>query len=270
VLATYEAPLVLDASLRAFSEQSDLDFEIVVADDGSGASIREVVDRWRERLRVRHVWQEDDGFRKARALNLAALEARGDYFAFLDVDCLPRRRFIESLRRGMLAGWFLATKRLNLSPELSRSVVEDGKAVWRWSPVEWLVCSPSHLRRPGYLVSGRDRRRPWRRDGEFVPPWHAYCLVGVARDDFEHVNGFDARCRRSDDGEDQDLAIRLRRSGLKCGWAGPQTTVLHLWHEERGDRVGAHTPLFRETEASTRCEAVVGIRELRAERGAFT
>ena len=100
-----------------------------------------------------------------------------------------------------------------------------------------------------------------------MPPLLAYCLIGVSREDFERVNGYDNRCYRSDDGEDQDLAIRLRRSGLRCGWAGPATTVLHLWHETRTDPSSEHTPLFRETFAGTRIEAVEGLRELEAELG---
>jgi len=123
--------------------------------------------------------------------------------------------------------------------------------------------------RPGYLVEVRDRRRPWRAgQPEFAPPWSAYCLVGLHRKDFEIVNGYDTRCRRSGDGEDQEIAIRLRRSGLRCGWSGPASTVLHLWHVPRADRTDDRVPLFRETEAGTHVEAVVGLRELAAELGA--
>jgi glycosyltransferase involved in cell wall biosynthesis len=269
VLATFEAPKVLETTLRAFSEQRDADFEIVVADDGSGESIAQVVERWRATLDLQHVWQPDEGFRKARALDLAVLAAKGDYLAFLDADCVPRRGFVQALRRGALPGWFLSTKRIELSQKLSRRIVENRLAAWRWSAAEWLIRAPREVRRPGYLVQARDRRRPWRtRQPEFTPPWSAYCLIGLHREDFEAVNGYDTRCRRSDDGEDQDLAIRLRRSGLKCGWSGPASTVLHLWHEHRADRVGDHLPLFHETEAGTHVEAVVGLRELSAELGA--
>jgi glycosyltransferase involved in cell wall biosynthesis len=265
VLATCESADVLDLNLHALSEQDD-EFEVIVADDGSGAEVARVVEHWRRRIDLQHVWQPNEGFRKARALDLAALSAHGDYLLFLDSDCLPRKRFVRTVRRGAVPGWFLSTKRIDLDEVLSRRIVEHRTPVWRWSAATWLVRAPRQVRRPGYLVALRDRRRPWRPASlDFVPPWFAYCLIGVFRKDFERVNGYDMRCRRSDDGEDQDLAIRLRRCGLRCSWAGPETTVLHMWHPPRADRTGDHFPVFRETEASARVEAVQGLRELASE-----
>ena len=269
VLATYERADALDVVLRAFSEQNDADpFEIVIADDGSGDAIVRVIDDWRDRLELKHVWQPNEGFRKARILDLAALAASGDYLLFLDGDCVPRRSFMQAIKRAARPGWFLTTKRINLRERFTRRVIEDGLPVWRWSAAEWLLRAPREVGRPGYLVPARDRRRPWRpSQPEFVPPYVAYCLFGVDRGDFERVNGYDARCVRSTDGEDQDLAIRLRRSGLRCGWPGPPSTVLHLWHPVRDDRSDGPR-LFWETQAGTHVEAIVGLRELAAETAA--
>jgi glycosyltransferase involved in cell wall biosynthesis len=263
ILATYEHAKELETVLSALAEQEGERFEVVVADDGSGDEVAGVVERWRPRLELAHVWQPKDGFRKARILDLAALKARGRYLVFLDADCVPRRGFMAALRRAALPGWFLSTKRVNLSEHFSRQVLEDGLPIWRWSAAQWLIRAPREVARPGYLVPARDRRRPWRpRQDEFVPPAAAYCLFAMRREDFERVNGYDARCVHSNDGEDQDLAIRLRRSGLRCGWPGPASTVLHLWHPSRPFRTSSRVPIFRETQESSHVEAVVGLREL--------
>jgi glycosyltransferase involved in cell wall biosynthesis len=265
ILATYERADALGLVLNAFAEQEGEGFEVVVADDGSGDEVARVVRRWRQRLEIEHVWQSKEGFRKARALDLAALAAHGDYFAFLDGDCVPRQGFMNALRHAASPGWFLTTKRVMLREEFSRRVIERGTPIWRWSAARWLFRAPRQVGRPGYVVPARDRRRPWRPEQpDFTPPVAAYTLVGVTRDDFKRVNGYDARCTRSTDGEDQDLAIRLRRSGLRCGWPGPAATVLHLWHPERLDRADRHDRVFRDTQTSSRVEAVVGLRELAA------
>lgn len=266
VLATYQWPGALEVVLRALAEQKGESFEVVVADDGSGDETAQLIQRWSGHFEMRHVWQPDEGFRKARAFDLAALAAGGNYLVFLDGDCMPRRGFMNAVRRAALPGWFLSTKRLNLSPSLSTRVVDRGVPIWRWSAAEWLLRAPRHMARPGYLVPARDRRRPWREgQPEFFPPGASYCFVGLPRADFERVNGYDARCVRWNDGEDQDLAIRLRRSGLRCGWPGPASTLLHLWHATRKQSSNPHSRLYRETAAGTHVEAMVGLRELRGE-----
>jgi len=275
VVTTYDWREALDAVLRSLSEQTDPNFEVVVADDGSGPETRTTVEHWREHLdgTVHHVWQPDEGYRRARILDLAARAATGDYLVFVDGDCLARPRFMEAIRRAALPGWFLASKRLNLSAERSRQVLEDRLAVWRWSALTWLLRAPADLAtaprqaaRPGVLVPIRDRRRPWRvHQPEFSPPYDGYgFFLGIARSDFERVNGFDTRFEGWG-GEDVDLAVRLRRSGLRCGWPGPRATVLHLWHDERKGRESSNTLLVDETKQSDRIEAIVGLRELSAE-----
>ena len=65
VVATYEWPQALDAVLRGLADQSDRDFDLVVADDGSGTVTTELVRAWSEPLPLRHVRQEDEGYRLA-------------------------------------------------------------------------------------------------------------------------------------------------------------------------------------------------------------
>lgn len=265
VVATYEWPEALNAVLGALSEQSDSAFEVIVADDGSGPGTSAVVESWKGAFGspVAHAWQPDDGYRRARILNLGARRATGDYLVFLDGDCIPRRRFVECVRRAALPGWFLAGKRVNLRPHLSRRILEHQVPVWRWSAARWLLTAPREVRRPGLLVPLRDRRRPWRAgQPDFVPPYFGYGYsLGVFRADFERVNGFD--CRFTGWGEeDLEIVVRLSRSGLRCGWPGPGSTVLHLWHSTRTPSTRRNEPLLRETERSGRVEAIVGLREL--------
>jgi glycosyltransferase involved in cell wall biosynthesis len=270
IVATYEWPEALDVVLHALAEQRGDPFSVVVADDGSGEATAEVVDRWRARLDLEHVWQPNEGFLKGRLLNRASLAAGGDYLLFLDGDCVPRAGFVSAVRRAALEGWFVASKRLNLSPGLTDRVLGGSLPVWRWASWRWLVAAPRelaishhrHVNRPGVLFSLRDRRRPWRpSQPDFRPPYNGYGYAfGVFRADFERVNGFDMRfCGW--DGEDVDIADRLRSGGIRCGWPGPDASVLHLWHP---DRKRPASPPPREPGA---VEAPVGVRELAEELG---
>jgi GT2 family glycosyltransferase len=275
IVLTYEWPGALDVVLRALSESRDQRFDVVVADDGSGPETAAVVASWQEAFgpRLRHVWQPDDGWRISRIRNLGALEAQGEYFVFLDGDCLPRTRFVEAADRAALAGWFMATKRLHMSSGLSQRVLEERLPVWRWSTARWVLGAPREVltasreaRGFGLLLPLRDRRRPWREgQPEFTPPFDGYGFCfGVARADFERVNGWDMRFT-SWGGEDVDLAIRLRRLGLRCGWPGPAATLPHLSHPPKKGTMTSNTPLVEDTRQSCRLDAVLGLRELATE-----
>lgn len=263
VVATYEWPAALHAVLRALSEQSDSGFDVVVSDDGSGPDTAAVVDRWQETFgaRLAYVAQSDEGYRLARARNLGALQAQGDFFVFIDGDTVPRRHFVRAMRRSVVPGWFVCSKRLLLSRGLSARVLADSLPAHRWSGARWALTARGQAQ-PLSALTPRDRRRPGRYGlPDFVPHADGYgFLLGVDRGDFVRVNGYDARYRGWGE-EDIDLAVRLRRLGLRCGWPGPQGTLLHLWHESRkGPR--PNLGLLEETRASDRVEAVAGLREL--------
>ncbi len=98
IVTTYNRPDALDAVLRALSHQTDRGFEIVVADDGSGPETAVVIENWTTRLPVplKHVWQQNRGFRGAESRNRGIGASSGRYCIFLDGDCLARADFIAT------------------------------------------------------------------------------------------------------------------------------------------------------------------------------
>ena len=266
VVSTYDRPAELDAVLRGLADQSDRDFELVVADDGSSSETQALVESRRQTFgeALVHVWQPDEGYRLALARNRAALAAAGDYLVFMDADCIPRRGFVAALRRAALPGWFVAGRRVELGPELSRRVLAEQLPVQRWSAPR-LALHGTGLA----ALTARDRRVTGRTGvPEFEPHANAYgFLLGLSRADFERANGFDTRFIGWGE-EDVDLAVRLRRLGLHCGHVGSQATLLHLWHPASKPVGERNAPLLAETEVSTRVEAVEGLRELAGQESA--
>lgn len=95
IFTTYNSPAWLEKVLWGFHYQTDKDFEVTVADDGSGQETRDLIERFQREsgLDLLHVWQEDDGFQKCRILNQAIVAARGEYMITTDGDCIPRKDF---------------------------------------------------------------------------------------------------------------------------------------------------------------------------------
>jgi len=236
VVSTYERPDALGAVLRGIARQSDRDFEVIVADDGSGSATAAVIAQWKTRFGapLAHVRHEHAGFRAAEIRNRAIAASRGEYCVFLDGDCIPRADFVAQHRRLAETGWFVAGNRILLSEQLTRSVLADNL-----EPETWDFSRLLRHRRDGinriapalHLPLGPLRKaEPKRWEGART------CNLAVARRDLHRVDGFDA----SFNGwglEDSDLAIRLIHAGVRRKDGRFATGVFHLWHREN-DRAG--------------------------------
>jgi glycosyltransferase involved in cell wall biosynthesis len=258
VVPTYDRPDALAAVLRGLSRQADRRFEVVVADDGSGASTAAVIDGWKTRLGVPlgHVRHEHSGFRAAEIRNRAILASTGGYCVFLDGDCIPRPDFISQHRRFAEPGWFVAGNRILLSAELTARVLAEGLEPEGWDLAALLRRWPRGVNRllPAlHLPFGPLRKAaPARWEGART------CNLAAWRSDLDRIDGFDA----SFAGwglEDSDLAIRLIHAGVRRKDGRCASGVFHLWHPAN-DRV--HLP-----ENKARLDEVMRGKRIRALRG---
>lgn len=73
--------------------------ELILADDGSKDNVRNVIEDLIDKCQfsIKHVWQEDIGFRLARSRNNGAREAEGDFLIFLDQDVILPDDFVEKV-----------------------------------------------------------------------------------------------------------------------------------------------------------------------------
>jgi hypothetical protein len=268
IVTTYNRADALEAVLAALARQTDRQFEVVMADDGSGPATSAVIDRWRSRMGapLSHVWQVDRGFRAAEIRNRAILASHGDYCIFLDGDCLVRLDFIARHRRLAERGWFVTGNRVLLSPALTETVLREGLHPDTWTAGEWvrerLRGGVNRLAAVPRVPLGPARKltaRQWRGARS--------CNLAVWRSDLDRVDGFDA----SFSGwgrEDSDLLIRLIHSGVRRKDGRFATGVIHLWHAEADRaRLSANGALMDVTLSSTRTRAQLGLSAVRQGEG---
>lgn len=84
VIPTYNGAQFLGAALGSVYAQTFTDYEVIIVDDGSTDNTRELLERYRDRLRYHY--QENQGLAVARNTGLGL--ARGDYITYLDADDL--------------------------------------------------------------------------------------------------------------------------------------------------------------------------------------
>ena len=96
IITTYNWPRALYLCLDSVMQQTVMPSEILVADDGSGISTRDVVRHFQNisPVPVHHIWHEDRGFRVAAIRNKAIAASSGDYVIHVDGDLILQRNFI--------------------------------------------------------------------------------------------------------------------------------------------------------------------------------
>jgi glycosyltransferase involved in cell wall biosynthesis len=232
VVTTYNRPDALEAVLAGYLAQSDRDFEMIVADDGSTDETARVVEEaQKDGFRIRHVWHEDRGFRAAAIRNRAIAKTVADYIVFSDGDCIPLPGFVAQHRRLAESGWFLSGNRILLSREFSRRVLQENLPVHAWTSGRWLqakLAGDVNRWMPLLTLPADLALRKWpatRWEGVMT------CNLSVWRRDLLAVDGLDEAY--SGWGlEDSDLAIRLLHAGVRHKSARFAAPVLHLWHGE--------------------------------------
>jgi glycosyltransferase involved in cell wall biosynthesis len=230
ILSTYEQPWALERVLTGYALQSMPDFELVIADDGSGPETRAVIERIRSdtRLDPVHVRHEDRGFRKTEILNRAILASGGDYLVFSDGDCIPRPDFVEVHARLAAPGRYVSGGYLKLPEQVSDAIGLDEVRDGSFADLEW-------LRNRGW----RPGRRALRLTKSPGAAWLFDVLTPTRtqfgghnastwREALLEVNGFD--CRMGYGGLDLALGMRLRNLGLKGIQARFRAICMHLHH----------------------------------------
>ena len=259
IVTTYNREDALDAVLRSLAQQNDPDFEVIVADDGSGPATAKLVDTWRTKIghRLEHVWHADCGFRAGEIRNRAILAAQGGYCVFLDGDCIVRPDFVANHRLLAEPGWFVTGNRVLLSADLTKRVLAEKLTPQTWNFVRWLAERwRGGVNRLSALLNlplgplRRIRRRVWQGARS--------CNLAIWRSDLDRVDGFDADYHGWGK-EDSDIIVRLLRAGIRRKDGVFATGVLHLWHME-ADR-------SRLSENECKLAAVIAGSHVRARRG---
>jgi glycosyltransferase involved in cell wall biosynthesis len=263
IVTTYNREDALDAVLRGLAAQTDRDFEVIVADDGSRPKTLDVVtSRLPLFSRLAHVWHEHRGFRAAEIRNRAILRSSGEICIFLDGDCIPRPNFVAVHRRLAEPGWFVAGNRILLSRELTERILRDRLEPERWSLAQWL---------PHRANGGVNRILPLLA----LPPLHSLrrrlggawqsirsANLAIRRADLFRVDGFDAAFNGWGR-EDSDIVIRLMRSKVRRKDGRYATAVLHLWHPPNDrSRLPVNDELLNQCLDSERTRATVGLSAL--------
>lgn len=239
IVPTYNRPKALRLNLLSLSQQSLLPNEVLIADDGSGPETRQLVDVMRKDLQnffpIKHVWQEDIGFRKPMILNETVRQATGDYLIFIDGDCTAQRHFIKAHVEMADSDTILSGKRVEIGKELTEKLLERGTVLNSLSfRLLWDAAfggeQKSRKVEEAIRITNPWLRKALKRD-RITDDGVWGCNFSLYRDLFYDINGCDEEFI---DGsiEDNDLGIRVLNQGKKLKTVRHRAVIFHLWHKQ--------------------------------------
>lgn len=244
VITTYNRSGALLAVLKGLARQTDTNFEVVIADDGSTLDHRQKIleSDVAKSLSIIYFWHPDVGFTASCVRNRGVAASKGSYLVFLDGDCVPEVDFIAQHKLLAKSGFLVNGSRVLLSPQLTNDVISDVVNIVGRSRLFWLL--QRILGRASKLTGlVRLPDGPYRNRKEFSFKGIRSCNLAMWRSDFEIVDGFDESFVGWGH-EDADLVLRLYHSGVSRKNGFCSTEVFHLWHPEAARDQESHNALL--------------------------
>ncbi len=231
IISTYNHPEWLEKVLWGYECQTYTNFEVVIADDGSGEPTRALIDRFKatSKLEIIHVWHADVGYQKCQILNKSIVAATTDYLLFTDGDCIPRKDFVEQHVARAESGYFLSGGAIRLPMSTSKIITQADIEAQRAFDREWLEANGLEKR---FLKNLKlTQSKGLASVMNFITPANASWNGGNAsgwKSDILSVNGFDERMEYG--GQDREFGERMLNKGIRSKQLRYSAVCIHLDH----------------------------------------
>lgn len=198
IVPVYNRPGEVDDLLRSLAAQTDRGFEAIFVEDGSTVSCKPQCDRYAGEFAIKYFYKDNEG--RSIARNHGIDRADGDYFVFVDSDCILPPDYFERLRKALE----LCPADCFGGPDAAHESFTDTQKAINYAMTSFLTT--------GGIRGGKTSME------KFVPRTFN---MGFSRRVFEKTGGF-----REMFSEDIDMSTRIRLDGFKIALF-PDVRVYH-------------------------------------------
>jgi len=199
IVPTFNRPDEVDELMESLTKQSYKDFELILADGTPDEKLVPIIEKYKNQLTVTHLHRPYLGISDSR--NLGCQHAKGQYFIFLDSDCVLPKDYLSNVSKGLNEYGFDAFGGPDAANESFTSLQKA------------ISFSMTSL-----LTTGGIRGKK-KHVGQFHPRGFN---MGISKAVFEKTNGYSSlKCA-----EDIEFSIRIINSGFKTGLI-PEAFVYH-------------------------------------------
>ena len=205
--------------------------ELIITDDGSSQQILDYIADLipKASFKIKHIYQEDKGFRKTRALNNGVINSEGELLIFCDQDLIFGEEYIEYMEKNIKKGCFLLCRPISVNEEEKDIILKKIELSNKYE--ELLRPLPKDYLESVNKTLKTDRKR--RILNILKLSKRGIKLVGmsyaVMKSDYLKVNGYDENYNGWGE-EDDDFGNRLYVAGIKGKELKTPNMQIHLWH----------------------------------------
>lgn len=126
IITTYNQKERLALVLDSVKKLNPLPDEVLIADDGSKEDTAKLIQKYQKDFpcNLKHIWQEDDGFRLSKIRNKAIKQAFGEYIIIIDGDMILDTNFIKDHLNFSCKKVFLQGSRIILNEKESKEILD--------------------------------------------------------------------------------------------------------------------------------------------------
>ena len=204
IIPVYNRPDEVDELLKSLTTQHFTDFEVIVVEDGSSVSCKEIVDRYTDKLDIKYFLKSNSGPGQSR--NYGAERSEGEYLIILDSDVILPEGYFDAVEKELAASPADAFG----GPDRAHDSFTDIQKAINYSMTSFFTT--------GGIRGGKKKM------DKFYP---RSFNMGVRAEVYKALGGF-SKMRF---GEDIDFSIRIFQGGYACRLF-PEAWV---WHKRRTD-----------------------------------
>lgn len=198
IVPVYNRPAEVADLMKSLCAQTDKGFEVVIVEDGSTVDCRRQVEEAASEVRVKYFYKENEG--RSIARNYGIVRGDGDYYIFVDSDCILPPDYIEKLRREVSSNYVDCFG----GPDAAHESFTDTQKAINYSMTSFITTGG---------IRGHKRSME-----KFTPRTFN---MGFSREVTDRVGGF-----REMFSEDIDMSTRIRLAGFSISLF-PEVKVFH-------------------------------------------
>ena len=198
IVPVYNRPQEVEELANSLAAQTDKDFELVIVEDGSSIPCEEACNKQSQNLKIKYFHKSNEG--RSIARNYGMDRADGDFFIFVDSDCILPSDYISTLKECLSKN---PTDCFG-GPDSAHESFSDVQKAINFSMTSFLTT--------GGIRGGKKSME------KFTPRTFN---MGFSKEVFNKVGGF-----REMFSEDIDMSTRIKNAGFKVSLY-PDVKVFH-------------------------------------------